>query len=285
MKSNIYLLSIIALLTFSCESIVTEVELPELPDRIVISTFLSPGDDSIRVTVTESQSLFSDASDSLNKQWLEDADVFITHGSTTRQLAYISSYRYYVIDALAIPILPNETYKVTARATDGREASGEATVPAISDHHIKLEQVTSIQHEGYSEKVISVRFYDPASTQDHYRILMKAVWSKTGFPSSTQDSYPYPESRSEYIEDSNFNGGSLLVNFNDYDDPGYTLDSVYVYLYTTDETYYLFHRSIEANQNSSENPFIEPALVYSNVIGGLGVVSAYNSQVAGFKVP
>lgn len=47
-------------------------------------------------------------------------------------------------------------------------------------------------------------------------------------------------------------------------------------VYNTDEHYFKYHRSVQT-RGDSDNPFVEPSLIYTNVEGGLGCFGAYNS--------
>jgi hypothetical protein len=53
-------------------------------------------------------------------------------------------------------------------------------------------------------------------------------------------------------------------------------------LAVTDQHYYWYHRSVYQQQTSDGNPFAEPALIYTNMQGGLGVFAAFN-EVKGSK--
>ena len=52
---------------------------------------------------------------------------------------------------------------------------------------------------------------------------------------------------------------------------------IFIQLLQTDAHYYQYHRSVQRSR--SDNPFTEPSLVYTNVVGGLGVFAGYNRSV------
>jgi hypothetical protein len=54
------------------------------------------------------------------------------------------------------------------------------------------------------------------------------------------------------------------------------LREVFFEVLNMDENYYKFCKTIRDNENS-DNPFVEPALVFSNIEGGLGCFGAYNA--------
>jgi hypothetical protein len=73
-----------------------------------------------------------------------------------------------------------------------------------------------------------------------------------------------------------WSGGYFNNNLN-YDYTSYESIIAYGYLFNTDEPYYRYHQSLRNSNN--DNPFAEPAPVYSNITGGLGVFAAYNQSV------
>ena len=48
-----------------------------------------------------------------------------------------------------------------------------------------------------------------------------------------------------------------------------------LYLLRTDEAYFRYHGSLRRQDDIDGNPFAEPAPLYGNVTGGLGVFAAY----------
>ena len=54
------------------------------------------------------------------------------------------------------------------------------------------------------------------------------------------------------------------------------LNEIFVEILSIDENYHKFHRT--SGQDSGDNPFIEPTLVYTNIEGGLGCFGAFNAS-------
>ncbi|HEV7378763.1 MAG TPA: DUF4249 family protein, partial [Dyadobacter sp.] len=49
----------------------------------------------------------------------------------------------------------------------------------------------------------------------------------------------------------------------------------------TDEEYFKYHRSLQ--MRNTDNPFTEPALIYSNISDGLGCFAAYNTSMVTYR--
>jgi hypothetical protein len=62
-------------------------------------------------------------------------------------------------------------------------------------------------------------------------------------------------------------------------------DSVFisVYLMNTEESYYLYHTSLN-EFDRSDNPFSEAKPVYSNIKGGLGIFTSYTMDSLRFRL-
>jgi hypothetical protein len=51
---------------------------------------------------------------------------------------------------------------------------------------------------------------------------------------------------------------------------------IHAHLAVSDRNYYLYHRSVYLQNNVKDNAFAAPAIIYTNMQGGLGVFSGYN---------
>ena len=58
-----------------------------------------------------------------------------------------------------------------------------------------------------------------------------------------------------------------------------------IYVANTDRAYYLYNTAIDKIRKANGNPFAEPILTYTNIRGGLGVMSGYNQSKLVVKVP
>lgn len=287
MKRNTFIPILIIGLLFAsgCTSLVTNVDLPEMERKLVVHSFISPQDDMITVRLSESLPLFDTMANDWEIHYYDKADVFISQGSVTKQMMYDMSAKAFKLDVLEMPILAGNTYKVKVIANDGREVEAEATVPAMTQHNLVLEDTTTVvvDEYGYADMIYKFRFKDPAGVKNYYRIIGVVTWESNNFPGDTLQDFIYNDAQSDLIDDANFDGGSYVMTYRSSDYMDYTMKSVRMYFYVVDESYYKFHRGLDTYV--SENPFMEPTLVYTNVKDGRGVVAAYNLEVVNCPIP
>lgn len=275
-----------SLFLFSCESMVTNVDIKQSDPKLVINSFLSPDEDVVIVSVSETSPLFDTVDDNWEVPYLDNADVFISNGTLTKQLSYDAQLRHYFISSTEFPVVVGGTYTVKVKMADKREAEGVTTVPAMTAHNIRLESVSKVTNDNFTENIFKFRFDDPAAEKNYYRVMATIVWESISFPGDTFVEALYQDGRSELLDDVNFNGSSYVLTFKGYDNSaGYQLKSVYAHFLTTDPAYYHYHRSLESYSNSGGNPFAEPVVVYSNIDKGRGVVASYNYRKVKCLIP
>ncbi|MFQ5636990.1 MAG: DUF4249 family protein [bacterium] len=81
-----------------------------------------------------------------------------------------------------------------------------------------------------------------------------------------------------YFDDALFDGEfyDLDISFYNYSEP---IEMFIVVLLTTSESYYNFHKSVDQQNATEDNPFAEPVPIYTNIENGLGVFAGYSSFV------
>jgi hypothetical protein len=284
-KINILPLFAAIIFFSSCESMVTNVNIEDSDPKLVINAFLNPMENNIIVSVSESSPLFDTIDDNWEIPYLDNADVFISNGTLTKQLSYDAQQKHYFISTSAFPLAVGMTCTIKVKTPDQREAEGITTLPAMINHNIRLESVTKVTNENYTENVLKFRFDDPAGEKNYYRILATVTWENLNQPGDTFMEALNLDGRSEFLSDVNFDGSNHLITFTAWDNTGYKLKSVYAHFLTTDAAYYHYHRSLENYNNSGGNPFAEPVVIYSNIEKGRGIVASFNQQIIDCTIP
>ncbi len=130
--SSLYLLVFIASVFLSCETIVDEVDLskfPDLKEKVVVTAFIGPQDEIIKVRLNKSTPLYGTISgkyekvfdpisqDSVlyyeDKQYITDAAVSISNGAQSTALAYSAELKSYAVAAKDFKILPGQTIRLS----------------------------------------------------------------------------------------------------------------------------------------------------------------------------
>jgi len=268
------------------------VEVPATAAKLVLSCFLSPQDTVLKVTVKKSVPIYNKPNVDNQNAWVDDATVTLSDGTTTVRLALVrANTGTYTTRATNLPVLSGKTYFLNVTAPGGFQAKAFCTIPAQAHNAItNIGLDASLMNGGIVyEYSLSVEWQDAPGEGDYYRLFAERPGSiQRGFnPTNPEkpDTLYYPinfEQGEEYTRDLGQEGRRFLVKngkFTSLFDPsgmGQTdgLErKINVVLLTTDRGYYEYHRALK--NYLGDNPFSEPILLFSNVKGGLGIMSGY----------
>nr|WP_295933141.1 DUF4249 domain-containing protein [uncultured Dyadobacter sp.] len=300
---------LLTLTLVACESLVTNVDpskLPQTESKLVVQCFISPQAARTNVVVTESNPLFGEVS--VRGGIIPNAVVKISDGSKEVVVPYDTTSQLYSIDKSLFPIAAAKTYYLSV--TQGqRSVTSTCTVPAKA-----VTAKTYVIDTAYSGSLgeqdtaitVKMTWIDIPSDTNYYRARasmdleysvpegtnpdnLKEKRVRTRFNFNWDDTI----GRNDYRSDANLDGASFTtpigraklptVIFYDFGNgnrftvyPKSKIISITMEVYNTDEHYFRYHRSLET-RGSSDNPFVEPSLIYTNVQGGLGCFASYNS--------
>lgn len=300
------ILLLLTLFLAACESLVTDVDkgdLPQVESKLVVQCFISPQSARINVVVTESIPLFAEPD--LKGGVISNAIVKISDGAREAAIPFDTTNQLYSIDKGALPILPGKTYILTV--TDGiRSVNATCTVPenAVVPTTYKIDTSYSGQDTSLTVKFA---WNDTAGQADYYRVRA-SLDLEYSLPEEISGTGQFTEKRvrnrfnfnwddtigrNDFRSDANLDGsefsspigrvklphplsystgnGTVYVSY-----PKSKIISVTMEIYNTDEHYFKYHRSVQT-RGDSDNPFVEPSLIYTNIEGGLGCFASYNT--------
>ena len=262
------------IVTSGCEKTADNIKLPETKAKLVVGCFLSPQDDTLKLTLTRSNPIFgSDHRRSGSNDDVRDATVSISNGSQSVTLLYNASKFEYEIPASGFSIVPGESYSLNVSTPQGESVSAACTVPVDSIYPITL----SFDTLG-NEKSIFMKWDDIKGKVNYYRVFGQkiAVWTDSSI-SVVQNFYTYVSS--DLVNDIDADGGSLkakfIYNLWGGSASGYAYQAIDLYLLHLDADYYMYQNSLNTAEQSAYDPFSEPAPVYTNIKGGLGVFCSF----------
>jgi hypothetical protein len=238
---------------------------------------------------------------------LTDAIVTISDGTTQATLPYRALDLTYALPTSKFPIRAGGTYTLTV--TDGqRTAQATCTIPATSVPITSYSLDTTVTSSfGLRDTSLNLTYNwkDPAGQENYYRVRAFELYEYSVVTVNPDElflvekrrqhwfyfSWSRNSGRSIFQSDANLDGAEFssppgdkrvenelvfqqLIRNPVKPEKGPALLGVYLQLLHTDKNYFLYHRSLE--QTNGDNPFTEPALVYTNVRGGLGVFAGYN---------
>jgi len=276
---NIFSVFILAslLLLFSCEKAVTNVELPKQEKKLVVYAYISPEDSLISVHVSESHPIWQPYSGGYYET-VKNAHVKITGNGTEAHVPYDQNSDTYILSTSLFPIIPGAPYGLLVSTPDGKSVQASCTVPFNTNQSVGLVAVDTITEEWGGKKLrVKVRFTDIVGETNYYRV--GGVWKYIDLYAPTQDTLTeemYPKYNFEYFSDMGKDGQVFTAElvYWIYENADWMQPiGMELKLLTTDVHYYNFHKSLE--NYVGEDPFSEPTMVYTNMIGGLGVFAAY----------
>lgn len=322
-KNNLYISIILgaamSLFFSSCDSFdqIVEFDVPLVPSKLVVNANYTIGEDSLLVIVSQSRNV----GDSSTINLMNSAKVTISqNGNLLETLTYDDalSFRYqnavYVLRNAKSKIIVNSSYtlKVSVAGFDDVQATQTVlAAPQIANiSYIPNGYIfTSIDRSG--EKVDALSFDVNDSPDENYYILsIKATVEDTlnntihlvknnfyndhQFSSSIFDDEYYQKS---YLTDEIFNGKKVNLKLGIQDDYYYFdaetneyIDHAKVLSYTVllraiSKDKYLYEKTLQANQNNSDNIFAEPVVVHSNIENGFGIFSISTGSTLSIKKP
>lgn len=304
------LISLFALLCLmACESLVTDVDqsnLPQVASKLVVQCFISPQATRTNVIVTESIPLFAEPE--LKGGVIPNALVKLSDGEREVTIPFDTISQLYSIDKASFGIVPNKTYYLTV--TDGkRSVSATCKVPGNVIVPAQYEIDTSYSGSFSARDTsltLKMTWHDIAQEANYYRVRA-SIDLEYSIPDGTSPAnYREKRVRNRYnfnwddtigrndfksdvnldgttftspigrvnlpdVSSYNFGNGNVFIVY-----PKNKIVSVTMEVYNTDEHYYKYHRSLQT-RGDSDNPFVEPSLIYTNIEGGLGCFAAYNA--------
>jgi hypothetical protein len=294
---------------FACESLITDIpasKLPKTESKLVVQSFISPQASRINVVVTESIPLFGESTS--RSSVVRNAIVKLSDGTNEVVIPYDTASQLYSLDKLLFAIVAQKTY--TLNVTDGaRTVTSSCTVPEKQVLAKSYVVDTSFSRNGFEEDTaitVKMTWDDIAGEANFYRVRA-SIDLEYSIPEGTSAetfkerrvrnrfNFNWDETigRNDYQTDVNLDGAlftspigranlPVVVTY-DYGNgnkftvyPKAKVVMVTMEIYNTDENYFKYHRSLEMRGNS-DNPFVEPSLIFTNINGGLGCFAAYNS--------
>jgi hypothetical protein len=273
MKNNPLIYLLFLLIFASCESMITDVEVPEQDSKLVIGCYLQPGDTMIEVNVNRSFPLYE--SSQFMQPEIENATVVISSSQGSITVPWDPAYYNYRISTSSFPILAGTSYSIEVSAPGFETVTGSTNVPGAANTQVIFQGWDSAWSPTYAEYVNRYRFEvtDAVGTPSYYRAILSSVTGDSlmvyGFNADQTKGKEYFTDEDGDLSKFNFEF-QLSTQFTHMEN-----FSAKFILLTVDEAYYNYNKSLVTAVNNSGNPFSEPALVYGNINKGLGIFGSY----------
>ncbi len=263
----------------------SEIVLPAVPPKLVISSFISPEAPRVEVLVNKSAALLS-PENTLTVNKVLDATVWLSDGTDSVQLG-LAPDSIYVTTGLSI--VPGRTYWLRATAPGGFAVSASCTVPVKVNQSLTATIDSVTIGPGFPEGNYSVklRWQDLPGQGDFYRgdaVMQIGDPGPAGNLGSRETPYFLDETN---VRDFGADGRTWqiqsdnLFRYRELQRNG-SLKYLDAYLYTVDRPYFEYHKTLNQYLQNIDR-YNNPMKVYSNVKGGFGIFGAYRAY--SIKVP
>jgi hypothetical protein len=285
MKSRIAILfsfAVFMLLMTACESFMSDVDGLDSEPKLVVNAYLSPEDDTIKVTIRRSYPLYQLRPDYFEQfDPVRNATVILSQGNNAVTVPFSDLYQSYVIAQSSFPIIAGNTYRIEVRGAGLQTVTAECTVPVQLPPPIEITGIEQVSEYDYIEYKVNFRFRDYSEPGHFYRV-------------AAGQEYNFPEMGMRELWEIGIEGSDALITDVSRQGEYFSFKTnrfgmmnnqqrVYLFLGLTDEHYFRFHKSVFSYE--SGNPFAEPTPVYSNISGGLGVFSAVRKSIVMVPLP
>jgi hypothetical protein len=274
-KYWIWLLMLITL--FSCERNIENTGLPEFTQKLVICSFISPGDSVSYIAVSSNRRVFGELNPNESPGNLT---AYLSDGSMEILLDTIKTgFMFYPED---MRIEEGKTYTLRVQSDKGLSTEATCTVPLRRNIEIEVDTFMRVENHfgmptNYKSLMADIFLNDYEGETNYYRISgeQEIYYSLLHYSPSIRQ---FGELGDKVFNDKGWDGKRSLINTIHITDASWS-DSSFLkfYILFTDKDYYLYHQSL-FNYSDDENLFAEASPVFSNITGGLGIFSAYTSD-------
>ena len=268
------ILLISASMLVGCEpELVTTVDLPTEDPKLVVSAYLIPREQLHVIYISPS------SPNNKPVQYGEGVDnAVVTVSDGDKKVTLTKMYNgFYFFEDIDLHVLPGKQYHLGTYAPGfPHDISATCTIPEDFNPQMEVLSVDSrITGSNLVLYTVNVRFRDVPGKGDFYRISCHALVTSDPDPIDTIYQTMYtPGSEPCLFTDEGKDGQWFQFSFT-YEHYPYSGESVEGFALTilrTDEPYYKFHYPfVVLDYYDDENPFGEPAIIYTNIQNGYGI--------------
>lgn len=294
-----------------CETVI-DVDLPEHEPTLVLNSYFGT-DTTFMVTLHESKSIL-DASYDYNVvhdatiQLYAENSLIGTFRESKVESEFGTDFMNYVLDHYPEA---GVTYSIVASKPGYRTIEAQDVIPMTKSNPSIEEFMDVSDGEYYGDRKYQLTYsLNDTPGEDFYEVLLYIEMPRYEYYHDEDTGYYYQngyEKNQVYYQDI----GAELNEFEDHaEDPTLFSDELFdgrkythtieafIYNDGSDESdqmrlylevrhvskvYFLYKKSFGLQQNSDGNPFAEPAPVYNNINGGLGIFAGYGVETIYFE--
>jgi hypothetical protein len=269
------LIMLAGILFNSCESVVSNIDVPHIDPQIVLTAHINPSDSIITVNVSNSWPIFNYPVEP-EPSVISNATVSVEKNGTVVYLSYDYLTSDYKGNVSTLNLKAGDKVIVRAAASGYADVYGETIIPSRRNESLELISITTVNSQYGPVRRLKIRFKDFPGEINYYRLFLVSYDPWEGV---YRYNYPYFIVGKEFLTDTDGDGAyyDLIMEVDDY-----TEGQLKLCLYTTDKGYYFYNSTL--SNYYGDDFFSEPTIIFSNVKNGLGAITSYISYELDFTI-
>ncbi|MBW6479558.1 MAG: DUF4249 domain-containing protein [Bacteroidales bacterium] len=285
-----YLSLMLALPIFlSCSSMMDEIELPYMPPPVVVHAYLYPDMDEIRLDLRYAANIGSNTGNPYGDP-VENAYIMIVSEiGDTIQLNYSHGRRLYTGNPETSQIKAGRKYFLRINHNDFESIEASTIVPGIHNSFYPVF-IDSVIYSYRREFFIDCYINNKPGSINFYQLFGDAEGVFDCYTEDGLQTESFSNSLFGYSPIINTENSGDIIQSGKFSIPIRTApDTCFYYpnfinlkLYSFDFHSYSYLLSIDEFLDASDNPFLEPQNIYTNIINGYGIFGAYSLSEKSF---
>jgi hypothetical protein len=282
LKNIKYWIIIVVLIgMISCEKEIKNGTLPEFAQKLVITSFISPGDTISLINVDSNRRIYGELG--ITEQ-LGSLTAFIS--DETKEIPLERTISGFMFRPDDISIEEGKTYNLKVISDKGLTAESSCYVPINRNFDIKVDTFsqTATYPDRYRSLMAKISITDYPGEDNYYRLHceQEVYYSHSDLPFHFINMFS--GFKNEFSTDNGKDGDNIEITSFEINNVTSCDSSLFrIYLLNTNKAYYDYHLSLN-NYSGGDDPFTEVSPVYSNITGGLGIFAAYTIDSLIFRL-
>ncbi|MEM1095548.1 MAG: DUF4249 domain-containing protein [Bacteroidota bacterium] len=280
---HLVLFAAVAVVVTGCE-LVVDVDVPTLPATLTVNSFPEAGASweahlaaAVPVVSTQQvqESVISDGTVEVFHNGARIAELAYTPADTDPNFLLSPPYR-----SQGPRVVAGETYTLRASAPGYSAVEATTTIPTPVALDTLRSRLTP-SSDGFSQRLrADLTITDAPNADTYYFLAFRSISGGPTFndffelinaPFRTVSAFEDNSVNGLFFSDATFRNQTVEFSI----EASVNIGSISeIVLYTVEEAYFRYHTALRDQQDTQENPFAEPAPVYSNVQNGLGIVAS-----------
>jgi hypothetical protein len=276
-----FLIPVLASFIFiSCEKEAGNIKYPEFKEKLVVFGYLSPGNITNYISVNSNYRLYG-------KLYTTDkwGNLTATISDDSHEISLDTNKFGFDFNSSDFPIMEGKSYTIKINSDFGLSAEASCTVPFKRNFDLAIDTFRAVNNSEYYYSPFNADIYytDYPGENNYYLMVCEQIC----YDSDSYDPINITKitgSGKEYFNDFGSDGRRLKFSLGYIRDPK-EVDSSFlkIYLMNIDKAYYDYRKSLD-NYNDGGDPFTEPSPVYSDIVGGLGIIASYTVDSLIFRL-